>query len=470
MGNITDFYKTCQEISEKIQTECKGKVIHVFTHHDADGITAGSILANSLDRIGINFQLKVLERVDHDFIRNLKQSIPKNVPLIFSDLATGIIGDFQEWNQNEIFILDHHHLPDPIPDLPTNVHLVNPHIHQIDGSVLISGSGVVYEVMSLIDENLKQLAPLAVIGALGDRQDQGDNGKLIGLNRKIVKDAIDEKLLSEVKKPWFYDRSRPVVDILKYQNIQSLSNEKQVFTFLKSLNIQPMNNNLRRTFYDLSDKEQRIIISELISSYGVSQDEVIKYDYKLLGNLSNFESDARVFASRLNATGRLKRYDIGIALCFGDSSIYTEMMNLKREYSKLIHEGISLIRSGNILKEFERLIVIEGGYQIKEQLIAPITSIISSNVDITKGKTLLGWSYSEKDRIKISVRLPKTVKNGINLAKILKEVVFSIDPESEVGGHNAAAGAMIEKKDLHSIIQSLSDSLIKIEKENNGVN
>ena len=74
----------------------------------------------------------------------------------------------------------------------------------------------------------KNLAHLAIIGALGDRQDQGENSSLIGLNRNIVKDAIDNHLCTDFVSVWFYDRTRDLITSLKRLNIEELTNSQSL--------------------------------------------------------------------------------------------------------------------------------------------------------------------------------------------------------------------------------------------------
>ena len=68
----------------------KGYTVHIYTHRDADGLSAGAILGKALYREKIPFQISVLKQLEREEIikiaNNLKDS---KVVLIFSDFGSG---------------------------------------------------------------------------------------------------------------------------------------------------------------------------------------------------------------------------------------------------------------------------------------------------------------------------------------------------------------------------------------------
>ena len=67
-----------------------------------------------------------------------------------------------------------------------------------------------YMLALAIDERNKDLSPLAIIGALGDRQDSGPGRSLTGLNRKALEDAMEKGLVTVSKDFLFHGReTRP---------------------------------------------------------------------------------------------------------------------------------------------------------------------------------------------------------------------------------------------------------------------
>ena len=55
---------------------------------------------------------------------------------------------------------------------------VNPHLYGIDGATEVSGSGVAYFAAKAVNAENMDLAPIALVGALGDMQDKNEQRQL----------------------------------------------------------------------------------------------------------------------------------------------------------------------------------------------------------------------------------------------------------------------------------------------------
>jgi len=154
----------------------KSKQIHVVTHIDADGLTAGSIAIQTLERLGKECSIEFVKQLDSLVIERLKD---KNYELVwFTDLGSSV---FSSHNDINMIITDHHECP---KNSDKEFHL-NPHLFNYNGGYEISGAGVTYLVSKAIDKKNINLSALAVVGACGDLQDRR-HGKLVGLNREII--------------------------------------------------------------------------------------------------------------------------------------------------------------------------------------------------------------------------------------------------------------------------------------------
>ncbi len=67
--------KRVKEVGEIIK---KSKQIHIVSHIDADGISAGSIAYKTLERLGKSFSIEFIKELDKEIIERLK-IILKNV-------------------------------------------------------------------------------------------------------------------------------------------------------------------------------------------------------------------------------------------------------------------------------------------------------------------------------------------------------------------------------------------------------
>ncbi len=458
MSRETDFLEACKEVAELILNIRRKNPITIFSHLDADGLTAASILGIALARAKFSFQIKILERLEYALLQDMKEKQPKNSTIFFSDIGTGVLDAFHDWTEtHEIFILDHHGI-NGTPDLPANIHHINPHVFSIDGGAEISGAGVVYLVAKSMDFNNTDLSQLAIIGALGDRQDQGKNSSLIGINQIIVEDAVKLNLISNNVSVWFFDRTRSIQSILQYSDLFKFTNQNEVLAFLSNIGISTKKNGKERTFFDLTTEELRDLASELIQRFDFNQDELYKTDYLLRNEENPMLKDPRVFASKLNSCGRLQRPDIGIALCMGDRKEAWREFNLintqyKEEISRCLKWGAS-----NLIEE-EKIFILDGQDVINERLIGTILSMLSTRKKM-KDKPLFGYSEMQNEKLKISMRLIKESNFEIDLNYLLKESIKSLEPNTEVGGHSRAAGAIIQRSNLSMVLKKLR-SLVK---------
>ncbi|MHA2306591.1 MAG: DHHA1 domain-containing protein [Candidatus Hodarchaeales archaeon] len=462
MTNEAAFLKACQNISKDILKKSKSRPIHIFSHFDADGLAAASILAKTFFREDLTYQIRIFERLEYEALKKLGNELPKNSTIIFSDIGTGIIDAFQEWESSiEIYILDHHS-PSSQIIIPKKVHLLNPHDFSIDGTSDISGAGVAYFVSINMNPKNIDLAYLAIIGALGDRQDQGLKSSLTGLNEIIVENAKKCGMVSDDVSVWFFDRSRSIISILQRASFSGLNNELVIISFLNKLKIKYKNKEKHRSFYDLNEEEFRLLASELIIQYNVDPNEIYKRDYQLTKEKNQFLQDARVFATKLNACGRSKRSDVGISLCLGNRKKALRDLNLiEKEYSKMIAQGMNWSLSNNHLEELSGIYFLDGRNRINERVIGTIISILSSRKEnITK--PILGCALTSTNKIKISMRTPKIHRNKFDLSYLLKQVINTFDSNFEVGGHAAAAGAIITEEYLNTFVSRV-DQLVKKE-------
>ena len=160
--------------------------IKVYSHNDCDGISSGAILSIILDRLGKEHEI---EFVSLDRLEDLEI---KNKLTIFSDLGSGQPVEKNAKRDSEILILDHH---PPLRDLDYKDTVdfkfleINPMHFGINGTYHICGGGLCYYLAK--EFGYKDLSWIGVLSAVGDMQNT-HTGKMEGLNKLILQDAIDE--------------------------------------------------------------------------------------------------------------------------------------------------------------------------------------------------------------------------------------------------------------------------------------
>jgi single-stranded-DNA-specific exonuclease len=171
---VGDLTKDAKEAASLILDHIsKGDIIHVSSHVDADGLSAGGIIAKALLRAGAKFRLRLERWMDEKVADRIAEEGAELT--IFTDMGSGYLDLLGERLTKDVIILDHHQ---PITELPDGFVQVNPHTRGIDGTRDISGAGVSYFAAKALDEKNIDLAYLAVVGALGDLQDKNKERKL----------------------------------------------------------------------------------------------------------------------------------------------------------------------------------------------------------------------------------------------------------------------------------------------------
>ena len=104
--------------------EIRDKNLQIISHFDTDGITSASIMIQSLKKLDQKFSLKIVKALNKDIIN----SLDKNKPVLFLDLASGSLKDIEESGIKKVFIIDHHEI---IESIPLNVEIVNSELEPI---------------------------------------------------------------------------------------------------------------------------------------------------------------------------------------------------------------------------------------------------------------------------------------------------------------------------------------------------
>lgn len=470
MERKAEFLEAATKASKKLKSWIESGVkLRITSHLDADGLSAAGIVGKALAREGANFQIRIIRQLEKEFILELKEERCNH--LIFTDMGAGQLSLLKEHlNDKEIIILDHHKSVDP--DFENLTHL-NPHHFGIDGTDHVSGAGVAYFCMKALNPKNIDLAPIAIVGAIGDRQTKGESNSLIGLNQDIVKDGVDSGLLSELKDLKIFGReTRPIHLALKYNTepfFPGISgNEDGCLRFLISIKIPLKKGTEFRTISELSNDEKRTLVSELIKngiSNGISKEEaqnIIGITYILLKEKKGtFLRDVNEFSSLLNSCGRQDKSSLGVAICMGDREIaLSEAEDNLSLYRRKIAENLSWFEEKKPINERDSIYSFHGGEFIDEKMIGTIASIAASSSLIDGSKPLVGVAFSDRDMSKISARgNPKLIKRGLDLGIAIREALEELKIESEGGGHNIAAGARIPTKLEEEFLNVLNEKV-----------
>jgi single-stranded-DNA-specific exonuclease len=465
---VAGFLNSAEQAAKTIvETVKQDGLVQVFSHLDADGVAAAGIIGKALFRLDARFRIRITQWIEDKIVSEVLSDKPKLV--IFTDLGSGYVDLLnQKLSDFKIAILDHHQV---VGEESDNFVHVNPHLHGIDGARDISGSGVAYFVAKALDRVNVDLAPVAVVGALGDLQDKYDQRMLKGLNEKIVEDATGAGFLTVEKDLIFFGReTRPILKALASTTspfIPGISGEEEKsLAFLKSLGIEPRNGDKWRALRDLSEDEKKRLCSKLadhLVSIGLHYEvnNLIGHVY----TLSREEPwtplrDAREFAVLLNGTGRMDKAGLGVAVCMGDRGPALEEANkVLEDYRRSINKYLGwVMEKPERMKEFQNIYVVYGEDFINDKMVGAVSSILTSSLPNPE-KPLIAYANLQEEGIaKISARTMDSVINkGVNLGEIMQVAAERF--QGKGGGHNVAAGAQVPVERIDDFVK-LVDELV----------
>ncbi len=461
-----------KEIAEKLLNSSK---VHIVSHIDADGITAGSIAYAALTRAGINTSIQFVKQLEERILGKIKE---QNYSMIwFADLGSGQLGSLDDL---ECVITDHHEPQGRSQGTFDRGNILsyskketlelNPHRYGIDGSTEISGAGTAYLVAREMGDN-KDLSKLAIVGAVGDMQASGQ-GKLIGYNRKILAEAEEEGVVSTKIDAQLYGiESRPISKVIEYASdplLPGLSGDTMgSMNFLEDLEIPLKQDGEWRRWYHLEKSEKRKIISALADRI-LDRGYPPSYASSLVGEIYTLPEEehgtmlheAKEFSTLLNSCGRYRKGNVALEVCLGDrGDKLKEAQSLLRGHQKVLVDCLQVVESQGV-KEREYIQYFHGGHNIPETVLGTVAGMVLGSGKVDRSMPILGFAYTEEeDGVKVSSRATRTlVDAGLDLSMVMSKI--SKDLGGEGGGHAIAAGAFIPQDTEEEFIR-LVESMVK---------
>lgn len=443
------------------------KSISVTTHIDCDGLTSGSIITKALMRAGA----KCTVRTSKEFSKKVIDSLKKDSRdfHIITDLAGGFANNLDESLGENWIVLDHHQISEKEQE---NRRVINAWKYGIDGGTEICAGGMAYLAAMALDDKNIDLSAIAVVSALGDRQDQGERKSFVGKNFEIANTAKEEGLVDIDLDLLLVGReTRPISDSLAFTSqpfIEGLTwNRDACLSLLNSSGIQLKEGGRWRVPAELNDDEKRIVI-ETITKFTSGKNateimsELIGYTYTFpREDKRSFLRDGREFSTMLNSCGRISRSGVGIAVCMGDrNKILREGETILTDYRKMIREYMNILTNERWrISESKTCVMVNGEGIVPEMMTGTISSLIAGSPK-NAGKIIILRTGGEENTIKFSSRKSFGCKSEINLSELMRTGAEKFDGVG--GGHNAAAGAKITKDKLDGFLDYLEVNVVNM--------
>lgn len=497
----------------------RAKRVLVVGHIDADGITASSIASAALHREGVEHTVRFVKKLDEAEIARINAYEADLVWLV--DLGSG---SFSRLDPSKVVVTDHHR-PDPsasrikVDLFSFAAHHVNPHLYGMDGSAEISGAGTAYAVAKAMDPRNRDLAPLAIIGAVGDFQDNSES-RLIGYNRTILEDAVSTGLLrAEIDLRLFGRETRPLHALIQFSTDPALlpvlrstqaafrradcaddEDNMLCMEFLRSMEVETKEGDRWRSWNRLGLEEKRRVASELCRRLldcgkgTATVRRLVGEVYCLAPGLPGTPPlwkvdelgpeigagggtwhpnaralmDAKEFATLLNACGRHDRPEVGKAVCLGDrGEALAEALRNQDSHRESLKRAIRLVKEGgeNGIREdacCPSLRYFHGQDLIEDTIVGIVAGMLLGSPEVPSDRPLFAFAQASDGTctLKVSARGTRDlVRRGLDLSAVMRVASESVGGSG--GGHNIAAGATIPEGTEKAFLTKANEQIQK---------
>lgn len=470
--------------------------VSVTTHIDCDGIASGGILARALSRAGASFTVSAVKEFGTDTIDALKSGPGKFH--VIADLGAGMAGELDAKLGGEWVVLDHHEMPDGEKD---NERVINSWRFDINGTSDVCGGGMSYLAAKAVDPRNADMSAVAVVAALGDRQDSGERRSMTGKNKAIRDEAVSQGLLEVETDLLLVGRqTRPLADSLASTSrpfIGGLTwNRGACTALLTSAGIPLKDGGRWRVAAELTDEEKRMLV-EAVARYAASMsasasaggggnggrqkdgggsgaggseedegdanaaaDQIVGYTYTLSAeDERGFLRDAREFSTMLNSCGRMGRAGVGICICMGDrggalrdgeATLSEYRGRIRRQMDGLAAERRRTDRKG-------RIVAVNAAGIVPESMAGTIASLLSG-APRNAGMFVVLTADGDRDgTAKVSARAAPGAPKRVDLGRIMAEAGAAFGGVG--GGHAPAAGARVGRDKLDEFLDRLESDV-----------
>ncbi|MDI6819947.1 MAG: DHH family phosphoesterase [Candidatus Hodarchaeaceae archaeon] len=460
-AEIRRFQRRADDVAEFLKAHLVGESrVRIIAHIDADGIAAAGILARCLYAYNTPFHIMFTRPLKPAEIMELSK---EDYDLfIFVDQGSGQIAAIHKFllsKECDVLILDHH--PSDFPE-HKNLAYLNPHACGLNGAKDVSAAGAAYSVVEHVDKNFKPLVGLAIVGAVGDRQEFFSG--FTGVNEVLVKRAIDLGLIRVSTGLKLIGRSfSQIAECLRLSirpYLPSISSDPTAcYALVESLDISP-----KSTIDELGQEMEGKLGDALLARVGqVAADE--NFRYTLLGTVYTLTKgatgprDVRDQVAMLDACGKFNKAELGFAVTVGDQVVLTEALALLRIYQEHM-VGVLRWLTANIdtfrITPHMRCIYAEDA--IEPTMIGEALSLAMESGIIATDRPVIGLVDAGAEELKVSARAtPGLAMRGANVGLALARAAEAVGGEG--GGHDVSAAARIPRRRMDEFTVVLDRAL-----------
>ncbi len=422
-------------------------LIRLVVDSDADGLSAGAILVRALTREKRRFHLTALRGLDGPVADGL--SAEKPAVLITSDLGSGQ-ADLLEpiADAGSLVVILDHHVPVSRRD-DARFFQVNGHLHGLDGTLELCGASTSFLFALALDSANFDLVPLAVAGAIGDRQHVGG---FRGAIKRIV-EAGEKGGHFRVVKGLNLD-GEDVLDALVRANDPFLpgitGDEAEAGRLLRELGVRP-----DTRVSDIPPLSARALASRLVTLLlehhvePLYAEEVTTERVVLNGGVPT----AKDLQALVNSAGRSGEPSTAIAVALGDGPARERALRIADEYRRQVRAGL-LKLAANPPKKLNAVQF----FDIDNPLVAAAVAGLGIIYLFDPRLPVVSFTPTTDGGWKVSTRATRAqLARGVDFSVAARRAAEAVGGRG--GGHPVASGATIPKAGRERFLE-LIDSIV----------
>lgn len=435
--------KLLKDLSHAAETIRGHEFIQVFSHYDADGVSAAAIVAKALMRAGKEFRVTLLTTLDERSMATVRES--KAGCMIMTDLGASYINELDKL-PCDVIVLDHH----ATGLTAKRICYANPHLHGIDGMTSGCGATMAFLFAVTLDEANWDLVGLAFAGIVGDRQHI--NG-MLGLNIHLLKEGVAKGFV-EVSEGSLvpYGNLGPALMKSTDPYIRGVSGDAAGVS--KLLADAGIKQNVHSR--DLTEDEGRklsSLIAVKLAKQGVGRQtlsEVARTRYALTG----WNMDAEALASLLNSCGRMGLTGAGVGAGMGDKISMEIARDLEKDADTQTVNGVVALDK----KGLTQMTHVQWFDSSMSGFTGTICGVAMQYFG-DPSKPTVGINRSE-GLAKISSRGTwNQLDKGVDLSVAMKEACESVGGTG--GGHRIASGGSVDSSKTEEFLKNLDNIIGK---------
>lgn len=437
------FAKRIEEAAEAVRrSEGTARVI---VDQDADGLSAGGILVQALARAGKRFHLTAVRGLDKTLADALAGE--RHPMLITSDLGSGQADLLEPMADagTTLVILDHH-----VPLTRRNdarFFQVNGHLFGVDGTTELCGASTSFLFAIALSPANWDLVPLAIAGAIGDRQHVGG---FKGAARRLV-DAADRGGFVRVRRGLNLDGAN-VIEALVGSNDPFLpgitGDEAAARALLRELRIPP-----EAEVDALDEASAKRLASNLMTAlleHGVDPfyaEEVVTERVQIPGN----GLTAKDLQNLINSAGRSGEPAMSIAVALGDKSAVDRARKIAEEFRQQVRAGL-LKLAANPPKKLRAVQYFDSDNPLVAAAVAGLGVVYLFDREYP----VVCFTASGNGGWKVSTRATRDQRRrGVDFSLAARKAAEAVGGRG--GGHPVASGATIPREGRELFLKTLDE-------------